>query len=149
MLLWTFVPASWITAQFGQDENKKLEETEKKARLIVNERLDLILYDTQDAMAARRSSRTEKEDMEVDDAYAPALSPHTRTLGIPSEVFLADPFLGIGFVPSSRPSATSSTSASCITRVFSVARIPRSKALLPNMRNNAGLPKVRWLEVAH
>lgn len=149
MSLWTFILAPWIMAQLGQDENKKLEETEKKARLIVNERLDLILYDTQDAMAARRSSRTEKEDMEVDDAYVPALSPHPSTLGIPSDVFLADSFLGIGFVPSSRPSAISSTSVSCITRVFSVARIPRSKAWLPNMRNNAEVPKVRWLEVAH
>ncbi|BCS00920.1 taxilin [Aspergillus luchuensis] len=51
-----------------KDENKKLEETEKKARLIVNERLDSLLYDIQDVMAAKGNPRSEKADIDLDEA---------------------------------------------------------------------------------
>lgn len=53
-----------------QDENKKLDDTEKKARLIVNERLDSLLYDIQDVMAAKGNPRNEKVDTDLDEAYA-------------------------------------------------------------------------------
>lgn len=51
-----------------QDENKKLEDTEKKARLIVNERLDSLLSDIQDVMAAKGNPRSEKVDLDVNEA---------------------------------------------------------------------------------
>ncbi|EPS30677.1 hypothetical protein PDE_05629 [Penicillium oxalicum 114-2] len=51
-----------------KDENKKLEDTEKKARLIVNERLDSLLYDIQDVMSAKGNPRNEKVDVDLDDA---------------------------------------------------------------------------------
>ncbi|KAB8265925.1 myosin-like coiled-coil protein-domain-containing protein [Aspergillus pseudonomiae] len=51
-----------------KDENKKLEDTEKKARLIVNERLDSLLYDIQDVMAAKGNPRSEKVDIDLDEA---------------------------------------------------------------------------------
>ncbi|KAJ5675628.1 hypothetical protein N7462_008525 [Penicillium macrosclerotiorum] len=51
-----------------KDENKKLDDTEKKARLIVNERLDSLLYDIQDVMAAKGNPRNEKVDMDLDEA---------------------------------------------------------------------------------
>ncbi|CBF75236.1 hypothetical protein AN3854.2 [Aspergillus nidulans FGSC A4] len=51
-----------------QDENKKLEENEKKARAIVNERLDSLLYDIQDVMAAKGNPRSEKIDIDLDEA---------------------------------------------------------------------------------
>ncbi|KAJ5778218.1 hypothetical protein N7520_001464 [Penicillium odoratum] len=51
-----------------KDENKKLDDTEKKARLIVNERLDSLLYDIQDVMAAKGNPRNEKVDVDLDDA---------------------------------------------------------------------------------
>ncbi|KAJ5860852.1 Taxilin family [Penicillium soppii] len=51
-----------------KDENKKLEDTEKKARLIVNERLDSLLYDIQDVMAAKGNPRSEKMDVDLDEA---------------------------------------------------------------------------------
>ncbi|KAJ5389546.1 uncharacterized protein N7496_000614 [Penicillium cataractarum] len=51
-----------------KDENKKLDDTEKKARLIVNERLDSLLYDIQDVMAAKGNPRNEKVDIDLDEA---------------------------------------------------------------------------------
>ncbi|KAL4979718.1 myosin-like coiled-coil protein-domain-containing protein [Aspergillus desertorum] len=51
-----------------KDENKKLEENEKKARAIVNERLDSLLYDIQDVMAAKGNPRSEKVDIDLDEA---------------------------------------------------------------------------------
>ncbi|KAJ5175276.1 uncharacterized protein N7482_001153 [Penicillium canariense] len=51
-----------------KDENKKLDDTEKKARLIVNERLDSLLYDIQDVMAAKGNPRNEKVDVDLDEA---------------------------------------------------------------------------------
>ncbi|KAL4810964.1 myosin-like coiled-coil protein-domain-containing protein [Aspergillus unguis] len=51
-----------------KDENKKLEENEKKARAIVNERLDSLLYDIQDVMAAKGNPRNDKVDIDLDEA---------------------------------------------------------------------------------
>ncbi|KAJ5949188.1 hypothetical protein N7454_000772 [Penicillium verhagenii] len=51
-----------------KDENKRLDDTEKKARLIVNERLDSLLYDIQDVMAAKGNPRNEKVDIDLDEA---------------------------------------------------------------------------------
>ncbi|KAJ5333510.1 Taxilin family [Penicillium brevicompactum] len=51
-----------------KDENKKLEDTEKKARVIVNERLDSLLYDIQDVMAAKGNPRSEKVDVDTEEA---------------------------------------------------------------------------------
>ncbi|OJJ02373.1 hypothetical protein ASPVEDRAFT_132073 [Aspergillus versicolor CBS 583.65] len=51
-----------------KDENKKLEENEKKARAIVNERLDSLLYDIQDVMAAKGNPRSDKVDIDLDEA---------------------------------------------------------------------------------
>lgn len=53
----------------GQDENKKLEDTEKKARLIVNERLDFLLCDIQDVISSKGNPRNEKVDIDLDEAY--------------------------------------------------------------------------------
>jgi hypothetical protein len=52
----------------GQDENKKLEETEKRARMIVNERLSSLLTDIQDVMAPKETRKYEKMDIDMDDA---------------------------------------------------------------------------------
>ncbi|KAL4878440.1 myosin-like coiled-coil protein-domain-containing protein [Aspergillus karnatakaensis] len=51
-----------------KDENKKLEENEKKARAVVNERLDSLLYDIQDVMAAKGNPRSDKVDIDLDEA---------------------------------------------------------------------------------
>jgi hypothetical protein len=59
---------SMLTGMRSQDENKKLEETEKKARTIVNERLDSLLYDIQDVMASKGNPRNEKVDIDLDEA---------------------------------------------------------------------------------
>ncbi|KAL4910963.1 hypothetical protein BDW74DRAFT_172418 [Aspergillus multicolor] len=62
--------STWANVRFlgNQDENKKLEENEKKARAIVNERLDSLLYDIQDVMAAKGNPRSEKVDIDLDEA---------------------------------------------------------------------------------
>ncbi|KAL4740649.1 myosin-like coiled-coil protein-domain-containing protein [Aspergillus similis] len=57
-----------VRSSGNQDENKKLEENEKKARAIVNERLDSLLYDIQDVMAAKGNPRSEKIDIDLDEA---------------------------------------------------------------------------------
>ncbi|CAL5873748.1 uncharacterized protein PFLUO_LOCUS8030 [Penicillium psychrofluorescens] len=62
-----------------KDENKKLEDTEKKARLIVNERLDSLLYDIQDIMAAKGNPRGEKVvDVDLDEALRAKLKTITE-----------------------------------------------------------------------
>ncbi|KAJ5895225.1 hypothetical protein N7495_006916 [Penicillium taxi] len=53
----------------AQDENKKLDDTEKKARLTVNERIDSLLYDIQDVMAAKGNPRIEKVDVDLEEAF--------------------------------------------------------------------------------
>ena len=58
-------------ANTQQDENKKLDDTEKKARLIVNERLDSLISDIQDVMASKGTARNERLDIDLDDLYDP------------------------------------------------------------------------------
>ena len=58
-----------------QDENKKLEETEKRARMIVNERLSSLLTDIQDVMAPKETRKYEKMDIDMDDAWAVLFAP--------------------------------------------------------------------------
>lgn len=50
-----------------------MEDTEKKARVIVNERLDSLLYDIQDVMAAKGNPRSEKVDVDTEEAYDPEI----------------------------------------------------------------------------
>ncbi|KAL9618350.1 MAG: hypothetical protein Q9160_006932 [Pyrenula sp. 1 TL-2023] len=52
-----------------QEDNKKLEETEKKAHGFVNEQLDTLLYDVQELMASKSSSQAENLYTELDDLY--------------------------------------------------------------------------------
>ncbi|KAJ5096080.1 hypothetical protein NUU61_005436 [Penicillium alfredii] len=52
-----------------KDDNKKLDDTEQKARVIVNERLDSLLFDIEDVMAANGNPRSEKGDVDLDDSY--------------------------------------------------------------------------------
>lgn len=50
-----------------QDENKRLDDTEKRACGLVNERLDSLLFDVQDVMNAKGSSQTENLNVELDE----------------------------------------------------------------------------------
>lgn len=54
-----------------QDENKRLETSEEKARLLVNERLGSLLLDVQDVMNSKTSPRSEKLDIALDEALVP------------------------------------------------------------------------------
>ncbi|KAH8693709.1 myosin-like coiled-coil protein-domain-containing protein [Talaromyces proteolyticus] len=52
-----------------KDENKKLEENERRARLIVNERLSSLLYDVQDVVVTSQETRKyAKLEVELDEA---------------------------------------------------------------------------------
>lgn len=50
-----------------------MEDTEKKARVIVNDRLDSLLFDIQDVMAAKGNPRSEKVDVDTQEAYDPEI----------------------------------------------------------------------------
>jgi hypothetical protein len=52
-----------------QDENKRLDDTEKRARGLVNERLDSLLFDVQDVMDAKGGSQSENLNTELDELY--------------------------------------------------------------------------------
>lgn len=45
-----------------------MNDTEEKARVTVNDRLDSLLYDIQDVMAAKGTPRSEKVDIDLDEA---------------------------------------------------------------------------------
>ncbi|KAJ6161386.1 hypothetical protein N7470_004782 [Penicillium chermesinum] len=51
-----------------KDENKKLEENDKRARIVVNERLDSLLWDIQDVMASKQNPRAETLDIDLNEA---------------------------------------------------------------------------------
>lgn len=51
-----------------QDDNKRLEASEEKARVLVNERLGSLLLDVQDVMNSKTSPRNEKLDVALDEA---------------------------------------------------------------------------------
>ncbi|KAJ5708265.1 hypothetical protein N7488_008066 [Penicillium malachiteum] len=61
-----------------KDENKKLEENENKARLMVNERLDSMLYALEDMMASKGNPRSEMLDMDLGDALKLKLKTFTE-----------------------------------------------------------------------
>jgi chromosome segregation ATPase len=50
-----------------KEDNKKLEETEKQARENINERLDQMLYEVQDAMNSKNTSHSENLHLELDE----------------------------------------------------------------------------------
>ncbi len=50
-----------------KDDNKKLEETEKQARETINERLDQMLYDVQEAMNQKGTTHSENLHLELDE----------------------------------------------------------------------------------
>jgi len=56
-----------------KDENKRLEETEKLARETINERLDQMLYDVQDAMNSKGTAHGENLHLELDELYGAAI----------------------------------------------------------------------------
>ena len=60
----------WLT-KLVQDENKRLDDTEKRARGLVNERLDSLLFDVQDVMKAKGGSQNENLNTELDELYVP------------------------------------------------------------------------------
>ncbi|KIW82963.1 hypothetical protein Z517_02206 [Fonsecaea pedrosoi CBS 271.37] len=52
-----------------KDDNKKLEETEKQARESINERLDQMLYDVQEAMNTKTGAHPEYLHLELDELF--------------------------------------------------------------------------------
>lgn len=50
-----------------KEDNKRLEETEKIARVDINERLDQMLYDVQDVMNARANAQGENLHLTLDE----------------------------------------------------------------------------------
>ncbi|KIW71821.1 hypothetical protein PV04_00053 [Phialophora macrospora] len=52
-----------------KDDNKKLEETEKQARETINERLDQMLYDVQEAMDQKNTTHSENLHLELDELF--------------------------------------------------------------------------------
>lgn len=52
-----------------KDDNRRLEENEKHAKEVVNERLDQMLYDVQDVMNSKGTSHSENLHMEIDELY--------------------------------------------------------------------------------
>jgi chromosome segregation ATPase len=50
-----------------KEDNKKLEESEKVARVTVNDRLDAMLYEVQDAMNSKTATHGEHLHMELDE----------------------------------------------------------------------------------
>jgi hypothetical protein len=62
-VVWTF-GWSWL-----QDENKRLEDTEKQARGLVNERLDDLLLNVQDVMNSKGTSNGQNLNESLDNLY--------------------------------------------------------------------------------
>lgn len=56
-----------VTDSKTKDENKRLEDTEGKARGLVNDRLDSLLLDVQDVMNAKGGSQGENLNTELDE----------------------------------------------------------------------------------
>ena len=50
-----------------QDENKRLEDNDKKARGVINDRLDNLLFDVQDVMNSREVASGETLNAEMDE----------------------------------------------------------------------------------
>ncbi|KIV94540.1 hypothetical protein PV10_02296 [Exophiala mesophila] len=52
-----------------KEENKKLEETEKQAREVVNDRMDEFLYDVQEVMNSKTAAHSENLHLELDELF--------------------------------------------------------------------------------
>lgn len=102
-----------------KDENKKLDENEKQAREMMNEKLDQMLYDVQDAMNSKTTTHAENLHLELDDLYV--FPSHHITLKLP--LSLAD--LIIDSKLGAKSCLTRPISAKPISRPFFATRMPR------------------------
>ena len=57
-----------------QDEHKKLEDSEKKSRESLGERIEGILWDVDEVMEQKENPESQKLNMEMDDLYAPYIT---------------------------------------------------------------------------
>jgi uncharacterized protein (DUF3084 family) len=55
-----------------QDEHKKLEDSEKKSRESLGERIEGILWDVDEVMEQKENPESQKLNMEMDDLYGPS-----------------------------------------------------------------------------
>ena len=55
---------------YVQDEHKKLEDSEKKSRESLGERIEGILWDVDEVMEQKENPESQKLNMEMDDLYA-------------------------------------------------------------------------------
>ena len=53
----------------AQDEHKKLEDSEKKSRESLGERIEGILWDVDEVMEQKENPESQKLNMEMDDLY--------------------------------------------------------------------------------
>ena len=60
-----------ISPCYIQDEHKKLEDSEKKSRESLGERIEGILWDVDEVMEQKENPESQKLNMEMDDLYAP------------------------------------------------------------------------------
>lgn len=102
-----------------KDENKKLDENEKQAREMMNEKLDQMLYDVQDAMNSKTTTHAENLHLELDDLYV--FPSHHITLKLP--LSLAD--LIIDSKLGAKSCLTRPISAKPISRPFFATRMPK------------------------
>jgi len=62
-----------LTPNFDmQDEHKKLEDSEKKSRESLGERIEGILWDVDEVMEQKENPESQKLNMEMDDLYGPS-----------------------------------------------------------------------------
>ncbi len=54
-----------------QDEHKKLEDSEKRSRESLGERIEGILWDIDEVMEQKANPESQKLNMEMDELYAP------------------------------------------------------------------------------
>jgi predicted RNase H-like nuclease (RuvC/YqgF family) len=64
----SLVETVWLIATL-QDENKRLEDTERQARGLVNERLDDLLLNVQDVMNSKGTSNSQNLNESLDNLY--------------------------------------------------------------------------------
>ena len=58
-----------------QDEHKKLEDSEKKSRENLGERIEGILWDVDEVMEQKENPESQKLNMEMDDLYVSQWDP--------------------------------------------------------------------------
>lgn len=52
-----------------QDENKKLEEMEKRNRELLNEKLDALVWEVHDVVQHKENPESQKLNMELDEMW--------------------------------------------------------------------------------